>query len=585
MTSVGFVNERTVISTSLDMTARIWRLDAPDTPTVLSGHKAAVITAVVSPEGKRVLTSSNDKSVKLWTRASSPPDAWVNSETLPALAAIADSTGSRTATFSADNNVSISDVGGREVARLKKKGSPIASMVLCPAGRCLIITGTDGRAELWDAKNGDGSVELKGHTKSIMKVAIAPAGKRAATVSMDGLALLWDVETGNKVLELAGHTGEIFDAAFAHSGEFLVTASRDRTARIWRIPAPTTTRSRTNLESTRSIDLSNDGNMVAFGATDGTVRLLGSGSLDKIAVAKLGNMLITFVAFDSVGSRLLAGSESGEIAVYSVPKLVPIFRTSTDGSEVGGGGFGPPGTGVSVLTMTGTRFDFEEHGTSRRASAAAGGADILVATFSRDLKRALIGRYDGQATIVDFGGGTRPLTGHRGAILHAVFDKAGKRVATASEDGTARIWDADTGDMLQQLDGFDVPVTCVAISDDGNFLATASPDRTVRLWSFGYSLPVAIYRGHLAPVKPVRLLPNKSGIISASEDGEIHRWEFSDDYSAMQRRARIVVPRCLTAEQVTQFGLPDTSPDGCLADLAVGKAEQATSQADVPGIR
>jgi WD40 repeat protein len=578
VTSVGFVNAHTVISTSHDMTARIWRLDAPDAPAVLSGHKAAVIAARVSPDGQRVLTSSNDKSVKVWTRAPSSGQ-WVASETMPALDAIADDTGSRTAILFADNSVSIRDAGGREVARLAKRERPIHLMVLGPGGHCLIKTETDGWAELWDS-NSNRVFELKGHGQLITKAAIDPSGRLAATVSRDGLAVVWEVETGSKVLDLAGHTGVIFDAAFSRSGEFLVTASGDRTARIWRIPAPTTTRSRTNLAS-RSMDVSADGTVVAVGATDGTIRLLGSASLEEKASAKMGNVPITFVAFDHAGSRLLAGSEAGEVAVYSLPKLVPLLRASTDGSEVGGGGFDPSGTGVSVSTIKGTRFDFGENGTSRRQGPATGDAEIAVTIFSRDLKRALIGRIGGKTTIADAGGATRPLEGHGGTVLYAVFDKAGKRAATASEDATACVWDADTGAMLRRFPGYGSPVASVALSDDGTFLATASFDGFVRLWNVDDSALVATYRGHLAPVSLVRLVPDQSGIISASDDGEIHRWEFADDYIAMLRRARSVVPRCLTKQQAIQFGLPvaSISSDGCW------NSEQTTSRTRTSGSR
>ncbi|HET8775154.1 MAG TPA: TIR domain-containing protein [Thermoanaerobaculia bacterium] len=557
VTSARFVNAHTVISTSVDGTARIWRLDAPDAPAVLSGHTAAVVAATVSPDGQRVLTFSDDQSVKVWTRTTSPSGQWVASRTMPALAAVADDTGSHMAIRSADNSVSIQDAEGREVARVAKQGRSITSMVFCPGGGCLILTDADGWAELW---NGNITVELKGHDQKVMNVAVDPAGRLAATVSLDGLALVWDVATGNKVLDLAGHTGAIFDAAFSPSGELLVTASRDQTARIWRIPAPATTRSRTNLES-RSLDVRGDGALVAVGATDGTVRLLGGTSLDERAFAKIGNRPITFVAFDQAGSRLLVGSEVGEVAVYSVPGLAPLFGASTDGAEVGGGGFDPSGTGVSVSTTRGTRFDVGKNGTSRRQSLATGD-NISVAILSRDLKRALIGRYDGRTTIVDAGGARRPLKGHTGAILSAVFDEAGRRAATASEDGTACLWNADTGALLRRLEGHGAPVLSVAFSDDGTLLATAAAG-FVRLWNAADSSPVATYRGHLAPVSLVRLVADKSGIVSAADDGEIHRWDFADDSFAMLERARRTVPRCLTEQQATQFGLPAPSRREC----------------------
>ncbi|MDJ0705866.1 MAG: hypothetical protein QNJ46_21575, partial [Leptolyngbyaceae cyanobacterium MO_188.B28] len=65
------------------------------------------------------------------------------------------------------------------------------------------------------------------------------------------------------------------------------------------------------------------------------------------------------------------------------------------------------------------------------------------------------------------------------------FSADGKRVATASDDGTARVWDVQSGDRLVTLN-HDAAVNAVAFSADGAQVATASSDRTARvhwLWS------------------------------------------------------------------------------------------------------
>ena len=54
------------------------------------------------------------------------------------------------------------------------------------------------------------------------------------------------------------------------------------------------------------------------------------------------------------------------------------------------------------------------------------------------------------------------------------FSPDGHRLATASADGTVRLWDADTGQPLgDPLTGHTDPVTSVAFSPDGHRLATA----------------------------------------------------------------------------------------------------------------
>jgi WD40 repeat protein/serine/threonine protein kinase len=74
------------------------------------------------------------------------------------------------------------------------------------------------------------------------------------------------------------------------------------------------------------------------------------------------------------------------------------------------------------------------------------------------------------------------LVGHEGKVYHLAISPDGKTLASASQDGTAKLWDLATAQLRLTLRGHTDEVNCVAFAPDGKELATASDDRTVRFW-------------------------------------------------------------------------------------------------------
>ncbi|MEH2453638.1 WD40 repeat domain-containing protein, partial [Nostoc sp.] len=71
--------------------------------------------------------------------------------------------------------------------------------------------------------------------------------------------------------------------------------------------------------------------------------------------------------------------------------------------------------------------------------------------------------------------------GHQGTVRGVSFSPDGKTIATASLDGTARLWNLQ-GQLLQEFKGHQGTVRGVSFSPDGKTIATASLDGTARLW-------------------------------------------------------------------------------------------------------
>lgn len=131
--------------------------------------------------------------------------------------------------------------------------------------------------------------------------------------------------------------------------------------------------------------------------------------------------------------------------------------------------------------------------------------------------------------------------GNGGPVLTLAFSPDGRRLASGgSDDGTAHVWDLDSGRDLLTLVGHREPVESVAFSPDGGTLATASDDATT-----------AVYR--------VAWSPDGHRLATASRDGtsRVYLVELDD----LVDLARSKVTRGLTAEECQKFLHQDPCPN------------------------
>jgi WD40 repeat protein len=105
------------------------------------------------------------------------------------------------------------------------------------------------------------------------------------------------------------------------------------------------------------------------------------------------------------------------------------------------------------------------------------------------------------------------------------FSPDGRHLATGGEGSSVKIWDARTGAVLQTLSGHTGDVFAVAFSRDGRWLATGGADTTVRIWNATSWRLQHTLRGHTGLVMSLAFSPDSQRLASGSRDHTMKVWD------------------------------------------------------------
>jgi len=289
----------------------------------------------------------------------------------------------------------------------------------------------------------DPCVELRGHTRYINCVAFHPDGRRLASLAADGTVRIWDRMTGKQARPpMYGHAG-IRAVAFSPDGKYLAAAGNDRTVKIRDADTGRLIRSLQGHEgAVLFVGFSPDNRLVASTSMDQTVRIWEAATGTVVHICSGKGLEATGVAFSPDGSRLALGTVDGAVRFWDV--------------------------------LTG-----QETSTWRNVSGSGGG----ILAFSPDGQHLAvsIGQYVHIRAVAD-GRLEHALQGHYMPLEGLAYSPDGRRLATASWDNTAKLWDTDSGREILTFRGHTDVVRGIAFSPDGRFLATGSYDLTVRVW-------------------------------------------------------------------------------------------------------
>src|SRR5439155_1715354 len=177
---------------------RQWDLNDWNLFYVFEGHKDAIYSLAVSPDGKTLATGSYDQKIKLW-----------NVET------------------------------DEETKTLSGHNGAVFGLSFRPDGKILASASADRTVKLWDVASGERRDTLSQSLKEVYTVAFSPDGKRLAAGGVDNRIRVWEIsdkaaETTNPLLySRFAHEGGILKLVYSSDGKLLLSSASDRTVKLW----------------------------------------------------------------------------------------------------------------------------------------------------------------------------------------------------------------------------------------------------------------------------------------------------------------------------------------------------------------
>ncbi len=114
---------------------------------------------------------------------------------------------------------------------------------------------------------------------------------------------------------------------------------------------------------------------------------------------------------------------------------------------------------------------------------------------------------------------------HQGAVWAVACSPDGKTVLIGSEDGTAQVWQIETGQPVGEPMRHQGAVWAVAFSPDGNMVLTGSEEGTAQVWQIETGQPVGEPMRHQGAVWAVAFSPDGKTVLTGSDDGMAQVWQ------------------------------------------------------------
>ena len=522
----------TLAAAHWDRTVGLWDINAflPTAPYfTFTGHPGPIYAVAISPNNRMVASGGADQT----DRGDAKPSGLIR----------------------------IWDLQTKELRPILRYDSPVSTIAFSSNSRWIAGGSGDGTIKVWDAGTAELVHEFKAHKKSVWKVDFSPDNKWLLSVDLDGTCLLTNlVPPYDKPTTLKQHGTSIYAASFSPNeeddGYTFATGSGDKRIQLWKIHTDNSDKlSPENFfleghnDSVWILDFSKDGQNLASGSLDGTVRLWDlnlrierlklaghTGGIKALAYTEDNRILACGTGLDGV-LRLWDAGTSGQLSILLAHTgLNEVVTFSSDGRTLASSGTEDRTILLSdvdkILNMNLTDNSFLHSLTGNRDGITA----LALSFPARDPRsssvpsRIVSGGKDARIHFLDVvtGQELRTPTSVESTVTALTFAPTNNSFFSGEKNGTVREWNALSGmEQFNFRSSFDA-ITALAFSPSPRFLAIGDGMGKIRLLDFAEEHEKYIFTQHTRKITSLVFAEDGNTLVSGSEDGTILLWDMNE---------------------------------------------------------
>lgn len=356
----------------------------------------------------------------------------------------------------------------------------------------LVVSSSDGLVRIWDATSGQCKRTLQRRTRSpAYSMALSHDSKYIALGTTNGyggggLVEIWNTSSGDLIRTLTCRGTHVTSVAYSTNSQQITSGSGDGAVQIWEVDSGKLKREFETRNKVLTIASFEDRQLVASGHCP--IKIWDATSGDCIHTIKDPYLMYGATFFSDGLHFMTAYSDiciwditSGDLVrSFDCGRIVDSLAVSTDDRRIASGS--SDGTIQIWDAISGNciqRFKADD--------------EVKSIAFSKDGQRVVSGSKTVQiwnAATMNNGkqlckGNDESTDSHGRTINQIAFSNDGQRIASSSNDGTVKIWDADSGECEHTLKDHGVHTSMVVFSPDSRRLASSGGsafDQTLKLW-------------------------------------------------------------------------------------------------------